>query len=145
MVILFMRLFLSTDIWRHLFFVILPVVVVLIFKQLINDICSRFIFLNRKSKLLAIDNFRAFNIFLYFNFYFDCFMGFISAFIRLIKAVVSALMMLPSKLLTFFESLNHQFKYLNNRRNKLFVLGQTCWKDGPRLWNLFGFHSYWSK
>jgi len=99
--ILLLRIFVGDIFFWNIFLKLLPVIITLIIKQLINRVASRFIFLNRSSKILALDNFRAFNIFLYFNFYFDCFMGIISAVIRLIISVLVALFMIPSKSLLF--------------------------------------------
>jgi hypothetical protein len=97
LVILAMRLFFSPKRWLDLFLKIIPVLTAILLKMIINKIASQFIFLNRNSKILALDNFRAYNVFLYFNFFFDSFMGFISAITRLIKAVIIAILMLPSK------------------------------------------------
>jgi hypothetical protein len=101
LVILSIRLFFSPKIWLDLFLKIVPVLTAIIIKMIINKIASQFIFLNRNSKILALDNFRAYNVFLYFNFFFDSFMGFFSAIIRLIKAVIIAMLMLPSNKLNF--------------------------------------------
>jgi len=84
-----------------LFLKTVPVLTVILLKMIINKIASQFIFLNRNSKILALDNFRAYNVFLYFNFFFDSFMGFFSAIIRLIKAVIIAILMLPSNKVYF--------------------------------------------
>ena len=74
---------------------LVPFIAVLIVKTLVNKYTAKYIFLNRRSKILALENFRAFNVFLYFSFFFDCFMGLISAIIRLIKAIVAAIVMMP--------------------------------------------------
>jgi hypothetical protein len=76
---------------------LVPVTTALVSKMIINYIASNYIFLRRDSKLLALNNFRAFNVFLYFNFYLDCFMGIISAISRLIKAIIVAVIMMPSE------------------------------------------------
>ena len=98
LVIFGMRLFVGDKIWLQLFLKALPVLVALIFRKILLEILSRLVFLNMRSSNLAIDNFRAFNIFLYFNFFFDAFMGFVSAFIRLIKGFLLAILMMPSNL-----------------------------------------------
>ena len=38
-------------------------IVAILAKGLVNKVAARFIFLNRKSKVLAVENFRAFNVF----------------------------------------------------------------------------------
>ena len=98
-IILLLRIFAGDLFFEKIALKLLPVFITLTFKQLVNRVASQFIFLNRSSKILALDNFRAFNIFLYFNFYFDCFMGIISAVIRLIKAFIIDILMIPSKLI----------------------------------------------
>ena len=97
LVILGIRIFLPPKFWLNLLLRIVPVITALIIKQIINKVASQIIFLNRNSKILAVNNFRAFNVFLYFNFFFDCFMGVVSAVIRLVKAVLLAIFMLPRK------------------------------------------------
>ena len=97
-VILLMRIFLPANFWLNLLVQLIPVFVVILIKFIVQLSFTQFIFLNRSSKILAINNFRAFNVFLYFNFFFDCFMGAISAVIRLVKALLIAIFMLPSKM-----------------------------------------------
>jgi hypothetical protein len=97
LMILGIRIFLRSTIWADMFLRLLPIIIALIITQTMSQIAARFIFLNRKSKLLALDNFRAFNVFSYFYFFFDCFMGWIVAILRLALAVVIALFMMPSK------------------------------------------------
>ena len=109
-IILLLRIFAGDLFFEKIALKLLPVFITLITKQIVNTIASQIVFLNRSSKILALDNFRAFNIFLYFNFYFDCFMGIISAVIRLIKAFIIDILMIPSKLilkLTLFHFLVH--------------------------------------
>ena len=78
---------------------IIPIITVIIFKTIVNVIASRYAFTIRNTKMLALNNFRAFNIFLYFNFYYDCFMGIVSAVIRLIKSVLAAIFYMPRKMI----------------------------------------------
>jgi hypothetical protein len=75
---------------------LVPVITVVVIKSIVNYIASTYVFLDRNSKILALNNFRAYNVFLYFNFFLDCFMGIISAIIRLIKSIVVAIIMMPS-------------------------------------------------
>jgi hypothetical protein len=88
-----------------------PFIIVLLIKLLINKFTAKYIFLNRKSKILALENFRAFNVFLYFSFFFDCFMGLISAIIRLTKAIIAAIIMMPRISYSFLG--RHLEKYDN--------------------------------
>jgi hypothetical protein len=99
--IITIRLFLGDLAFKDIGLHIIPMVTLFGFKLLVNKVASNFVFLNRKSKILALDNFRAFNIFLFFNFFFDCFMGFLSALIRLIKALIASILMMPSELHIF--------------------------------------------
>lgn len=109
-VILLLRMFTADKIFGQILLKAVPVICVIVMKQFITRIASRVIFLNRKSTILAIDNFRAFNIFLYFNFFFDCFMGVVSAIIRLVKSVVLNIVMMPSILGHFLTGINSLLK-----------------------------------
>jgi hypothetical protein len=92
-----MRFFLGLDIFISIILTLIPFITALVIKAIINFLASNFAFLYRKSKILALANFKAFNVFLYFSFYFDCFMGIFSAISRLVIAVIVAIFMMPSK------------------------------------------------
>ena len=62
-----------------------------------NFIAAKHIFTLRNSKKLALDNFRAFNVFIFFNLFFDCFMGFLNAMLRVVLAVLASIFFMPSK------------------------------------------------
>ena len=95
--------FVSDGLFGKIALKLVPVITVLLVKLIVNKVFTNYIFLYKESKILALANFRAFNVFLYFNFYFDIFMGFLSAIIRLIKAVILAIFMMPSKCSSFYE------------------------------------------
>ena len=96
-IIMGIRMFIGDSTFGQIALKLVPVFTVVIFKAAVNLIASRFAFTLRHTKMLALNNFRAFNIFLYFNFYYDCFMGIISAVIRLIKSVLAAIFYMPRK------------------------------------------------
>jgi hypothetical protein len=100
-VVLVLRLFVDSGFWIELVLKLVPVVVVLVARFVFMQVMSGFVFLNRSAAILAIDNFRAFNVFLYFNFFFDIFLGFLSAIVRLVKSGLLAVFMMPSKSLFF--------------------------------------------
>ena len=83
------------DIFSKLLLIIIPPLCALIFRQFIEFFASEIIFLKRRTRILALNNFRAFNVFLYFNFFFDCFIGIVSAVMRLLIAFVAAIFMMP--------------------------------------------------
>ena len=100
-VILVLRYSAGSAIFLNIFLKILPVIVVLLVKKIIYFFTTR-IFLKKNTKILALDNFRAFNVFLYFNFFFDFFIGIISALIRLVQAVIFSILMMPRIAYSFF-------------------------------------------
>ncbi len=72
---------------------LIPLVTVYVIKLTLRTIIVYF-FVVSDSKILAINNFRAYTITSYFMFFFDLFFGFLNAIIRLLKGlVVSAFMM----------------------------------------------------
>lgn len=101
-VIIFMRIFIGDKVFLDILLRCVPIVTVVVVKLVLNFVTTRYIFLVRESQILALNNFRAFNVFLYFNFYYDCFMGAVSAVIRLIKAVLIAILMMPRISYSFF-------------------------------------------
>lgn len=54
-----------------------------------------FFFKFRHGKTMALKNLRAFFVFSYFNFFFDCFLGIVSCSLRVTKASIAALVFLP--------------------------------------------------
>ena len=84
---------------------IIPIIVFLLVKVTINRIASTHVFLSHKTGVLALDNFRAFNIFLFFNFFLDAFRGAFSAIYRLIKTIIAGFILMPSELLNTFSNL----------------------------------------
>jgi hypothetical protein len=93
--IIILRAAIGDEIFLKFLLKLVPTICAVTFEMVVNFITTRIIFLRRDTRLLAIDNFRAFNVFLYFNFFFDCFLGFISAIIRLIKSSIAAVVMMP--------------------------------------------------
>jgi hypothetical protein len=76
------------------FLILLPILLVAIFKRVIYQITKwrNIVFLQKNTKIRALDNFRAFNILLFF----DCFiLGIIEALIRLVKVVIFLILYMP--------------------------------------------------
>jgi hypothetical protein len=73
----------------------LMLLVPIIVKKIIEFFAAEIIFINKTSRILAINNFRAYNVFLYFNFFYDCFMGFISALLRIFIALLASIFYMP--------------------------------------------------
>lgn len=94
-IILILRIFIGKIIYLKIFLTILPFLVAIILKTTITIICTKYIFLVPNSKILALKNTKAFNIFLFFNFFYDCFMGIASAIFRIILSTVIAIIMMP--------------------------------------------------
>lgn len=94
-IIIFIRTYVGEELFGRIALRLVPIITVFIVKFIVNKIAASIIFLRRDTEVLALNNFRAYNIFLYFYFYFDCFMGFLSAIVRLIKAVIAAVIMMP--------------------------------------------------
>ena len=70
-------------------------VVVFIIKYILRRIMI-YSFVKRNTQILALDNFRAYNIVLYFMFFFDLFLGFLNAVFRLLKGVLASVLMMSS-------------------------------------------------
>lgn len=103
------------------FLKILPIIVVFVVKFVFNFVCSKFIFLQEKGKYLALDNLRAYSIFLYVTFFFDCFVGVIAALIRLVIGLLGSLLFMPrigySFLGSHLEKFDSGFKLSNGYLN----------------------------
>lgn len=68
---------------------ILPYISTIIVKRFINTILSRFCFTNRATKMLALTNFRVYNVYLFLNFYFSYLLGLFSIIFKLSKAFIA--------------------------------------------------------
>ena len=95
MIIIAMRMFIGDIIFSQLLLTLVPVLVVFLFTKLITFMCTSYFFLVPKTRILALNNTRAYNIFLFFNLFFDCFMGFLSAIGRIITSSIFAIFMMP--------------------------------------------------
>jgi hypothetical protein len=67
---------------------IIPVLLLIFFKQYLNNLLARYVFLQDYGDILAINNRRLLMVFLYFNFFLDAFLGFISSVLRIIKSII---------------------------------------------------------
>ena len=95
LLIILLRLSQGADFFLHAFYKILVFGVIIVFEKIVYLITTR-IFLKKGTKVLALDNYRAFNIFLFFIFFFNCFvLGIIIAIIRLIKGGIAAVLWMP--------------------------------------------------
>jgi hypothetical protein len=67
---------------------IIPVLLFVVFKSYLNKLLARYVFLQHYGDVLAINNRRVLMIFLYFNFFLDSFLGFVSSIVRIIQSVI---------------------------------------------------------
>jgi hypothetical protein len=69
----------------------IPFILLVYFKDYLNKILARFVFLQEAGGVLAIQNRPILMIFLYFNFYVDALLGFLSSFMRLGRSVIGGI------------------------------------------------------
>jgi hypothetical protein len=70
---------------------IIPTLLFVFFKQYLNRILAQYVFLQHHGEVLALNNRRLLMIFIYFNFFLDAFLGFVSSIVRLIKSVIGGI------------------------------------------------------
>ena len=70
---------------------IIPSILLLIFKLFLNKLLAQYVFLQHCGDVLALNNRRVLMIFIYFNFFLDAFLGFISSIIRLVKSILGGI------------------------------------------------------
>ncbi len=90
------KLWLGNMFFHYAIYLVLPILTVYIFKYLINKLSYK-LFVKTHGKLIGLNNFRAYNVFLYFMFFFDLILGFLNGFTRLIKTMLVSIIMMPSK------------------------------------------------
>ncbi|CAF3548717.1 unnamed protein product [Rotaria sp. Silwood1] len=71
--------------------IVIPSLLFVFFKQYLNKILAQYIFLQHYGEVLALNNRRCLMIFIYFNFFLDAFLGFISSIVRLIKSIIAGI------------------------------------------------------
>ncbi|CAF2333515.1 unnamed protein product [Rotaria sp. Silwood2] len=69
--------------------IVIPILLLILLKIYLNKLLARYVFLQHYGDILAINNRRILMIFLFFNFFLDSFLGFVSSIIRIIKSIVS--------------------------------------------------------
>ena len=114
--ILILRVFVNQYVWTIIKF-FFPIICTLLVKQISNFLTSEVIFLKKGTKILAIDNFRALNVFLYFNFFFDCLIGALDALKRVLITIVASIIMMPRISYSFMG--RHLEKFDNGNKLKI--------------------------
>jgi hypothetical protein len=70
---------------------VIPSILFILFKQYLNKILAQYVFLQDHGETIAMNNRRLLMIFIYFNFFLDAFLGFISSIMRLIKSLIGGI------------------------------------------------------
>ncbi len=76
--------------FQHVLALCLPIVLLYLLKHILMSLLSEFVFLQNFGRTPSLNNRRIYFIFNYFNFFFDCFLGILSCFIRVSKSVLAA-------------------------------------------------------
>ena len=92
-IIILKQLVTGNDIKSFILFLV-PFILVFIVKFVINLVMGRFVFL-QKSPGIALDNYALYSVYVYVSFYLDCFVGIISAFVRVIKSLIGTIIFMP--------------------------------------------------
>jgi hypothetical protein len=71
---------------------IIPTLLLIMFKQYLNRVIAQYVFLQHHGEVLALNNRRALMIFIYFNFFLDAFLGFVSSVVRLLQSVIGGIL-----------------------------------------------------
>ena len=69
----------------------IPLLLFVYFKKYLNKCLARFAFLQDDGNVLAVNNRRSLMIFLYFNFFLDTFLGFLSSILRLVESMIGGI------------------------------------------------------
>lgn len=107
-IIYFICTYFSEQIFE-LFLWILPVLLIFSLKSLFDFVCAKFIFLQEKGKYLALNNYRAYSIFVYMTFFLDCFVGYIIALLRIAIGLLGFIIFMPRIGYSFLGSQIEQF------------------------------------
>lgn len=67
---------------------IISIMLIYVVNRVTNILATKFCFLQRKSKVLALKNLESYSLFLYFKFFHDCLTGLAFCLIRLVKSVL---------------------------------------------------------
>lgn len=71
---------------------IIPSRLLVLFKVYLNKLIAQFILRQHFGEVLALNNRRLFMIFIYFNFFLDAFLGFISSILRFVKSIIAGIL-----------------------------------------------------
>ena len=118
----------STYIGVFLIVIFLPFLISLLIIKSINrfltSMAAKFCFLQKKSKVLALKNFKLYSLFLYFKFFYDCFTGIAYCLIRMLKSILLAIF--------FMTRLDYSFMGRNmERMDSAFMsyIGYLYWES----------------
>jgi len=71
--------------------IIIPPILFAIFQYYMNKILGQYVFLQQGGDVLSINHRRILMVFLYFNFFLDALLGFISSIIRVLKSIIGGI------------------------------------------------------
>ena len=71
---------------------VVPIILFILCKQSINRLLAQYLFLQDYGQTFSLNNRRLLMVFIYFNFFFDAFLGFAAAVLRLINAAIAAIL-----------------------------------------------------
>ncbi|CAF2049825.1 unnamed protein product [Rotaria magnacalcarata] len=71
---------------------VIPILLIIGFKNYLNDILSQYVFLHQDGSILSLKNRRLFMVFVYFNFFLDAFLGLVSSIIRIGRSIIGGIL-----------------------------------------------------
>jgi hypothetical protein len=69
----------------------IPSILLVVFKLYLNKLLAQYVFLQDYGDVLALNNRRCLMIFIYFNFFLDAFLGFVSSIFRLLESIIGGI------------------------------------------------------
>jgi hypothetical protein len=82
----------SVRILEQILKAIIPSLLIVIFKVFLNKLLAQYVFLQHCGDVLALNNRRFLMIFIYFNFFLDAFIGFISSILRFVESIIGTIL-----------------------------------------------------
>ncbi|CAF2491921.1 unnamed protein product [Rotaria sp. Silwood2] len=79
----------SVEVLEKILKFILPSLLLVTYKSFLNKLLAQYIFLQHYGDVLALNHRRLFMIFIYFNFFLDAFLGFVSSILRFVNSIIA--------------------------------------------------------
>ena len=81
--------------------------IIKVVNKLLSSVFAKYLFLQQRSKVLALKNLKLYGFFIYFKFFYDCFTGIAYCMLRMLASIFMSILFLPRLDYSFMGSFDN--------------------------------------